>query len=89
MHIYKKYKCIETGIYIDDLYVLNSGVAREGTGGDSSPPVVLKTNFEIFLNLKRKGGGGGGGGGTMILISNSHVNKKCFHEFRMSSVDLR
>jgi hypothetical protein len=48
-----------------------SGVAREGTGGDSSPPVVLKTNFEIFLNLKRKVGEG-----TMILISNSHVNKK-------------
>ncbi len=39
--------------------VISSGVAREGTGGDSSPPVVLKTNFEIFLNLKRRGGGGG------------------------------
>ena len=38
-----------------------SGVAREGTGGDESPPVVLKTNFEIFLNLKRKVGEGGGG----------------------------
>ena len=37
-----------------------SGVAREGTGVDESPPpVVLKTNFEIFLNLKRKVGGGG------------------------------
>ena len=32
-------------------------------GGTSPPPVVLKTNFEIFLNLKRKVGGGGGGGG--------------------------
>ncbi len=28
--------------------------------GDESPPVVLKSNFEIFLNLKRKGGGGWG-----------------------------
>ena len=37
-----------------------SGVAREGTGGDESPPVVLKNNFEIFLNLKRKVGRGGG-----------------------------
>ena len=36
-----------------------SGVAREGTGGDESPPVVLKTNFEIVLNLKRKVWGGG------------------------------
>ncbi len=31
-----------------------------GNWGGLVPPVVLKTNFEIFLNLKRKGGGGGG-----------------------------
>ena len=36
------------------------GIAREGTGGDESPPVVSKANFEIFLNLLRKLGGGGG-----------------------------
>jgi hypothetical protein len=54
-----------------------SGVAREGTEGDESPSVVLKTNFEIFLNLKRKVGGGG----TMIQISNSHVNKKMFFQW--------
>ena len=37
-------------------------MASPGRGlGDESPPVVSKTNFEIFLNLLRKLGGGGGG----------------------------
>ena len=31
-----------------------SGVARVGTGGDNSPPVILIIDFDIFLNLKGK-----------------------------------